>query len=75
MGRNEDPIPEQHLWTLRKDRRTVEARMPMAPAAPELRIYYNGTFLRAEVVPEGSNIDDVAEEVKVEWMARGWMVE
>jgi hypothetical protein len=31
--------------------------------------------VRGEVVPDGRNIDDVAEEVKAEWVARGWMVE
>lgn len=75
MRRNADRIPEQHLWTLRKDGRTVEARMRMEPAGPELCIYYNGAFLRREAVPDGRNVGDVAEEVKAEWVARGWEVE
>ena len=40
----------------------------------ELRIYYNGSFLRSEVVRDGRNVDDVAEEAKAAWLARGWVV-
>ena len=75
MARNPDRIPEHHLWTLRKFGRTLEARAPTAPAGPELRLYYNGTFLCSEVVPDGRNVGDVAEEVKAAWVARGWAVE
>lgn len=31
----------------------------------------NGTFLRSEVVRDGRNVGDVAEEAKAEWLARG----
>ena len=60
---------------LRKGDRTAEARTRMVPAGPELRIYYNGTFLRSEVVQDGRNVGDVAEEAKAEWLARGWVDE
>ena len=71
---NPDDIPEHHLWRLRKDDRTAEARTRMLPAGPELRIYYNGTFLRSEVVRDDRNVGDVADEAKAEWLERGWVV-
>lgn len=41
--------PREHsLWVLTKDGRTAEARTRMVPGGPELRIYINGSFLRAE---------------------------
>ena len=46
----------------------------MVPLGPELRIYYNGAFLRSEVVRDGRNVGDVAEAAKAEWLARGWVV-
>ena len=64
--RNPEHIPEHLLWVLRKDSRTAEARVRMVPLGPELRIYYNGVFLRGEVVRDGRNIGDVAEEAKKE---------
>jgi len=70
--RNPEHIPE-HSWVLRKGDRTAEARTRMVPAGPKLRIYYNGAFLRSEVVRDGRNVGDVAEEAKAEWQARGWM--
>ncbi len=45
----------------------------MVPAGPELRIYHNGTCLRSEVVRDGRNVGDVAEEAKAEWLAHGWV--
>ena len=45
----------------------------MVPAGPEVRIYHNGTFLRSEVVRDGRNVGDVAEETKAVWLARGWV--
>lgn len=46
----------------------------MVLLGPELRIYYNGAFLRSEVVRDGRNVGDVAEEAKAAWLARGWVV-
>ena len=69
--RNPDHIPEHSLCVLRKDSRTAEARVRMVPAGPELHIYYNGQFLRSEVVRDGRNVGDVAEEAKAGWLARG----
>jgi hypothetical protein len=46
---------------LRKGDRTAEARTRRVPAGPQLRIHYNGAFLRSEVVRDGCNLDDVAE--------------
>jgi hypothetical protein len=49
--------------------------MRMVPAGPELRIYYNGQFLRSEVIRDGRNVGDVVEDAKAQWLARGWMAE
>jgi hypothetical protein len=75
IPRSPDDSPEHNLWTLQKDGRTAEARTRMGQAGPELRIYHDGTFLCHEVVPDGRNVRDVAEEVKAAWVARGWVVE
>lgn len=60
---------------LRKGDRTAEARVRMVPLGPELRIYYRGAFLRSEVVRDGRNVGDVAEEAKADWLTRGWVAE
>ena len=70
--RNPEHIPEHSLWCFERGR-TVEARVRMVSLGPELHIYYNGTFLRSEVVRDGRNLGDVAEEAKAEWLARGWI--
>ena len=57
--RNPDHLPEHSLWVLRKDGKTAEARLRQVPFGLELRIYYNGTFLRSEVVRDGRNVGDV----------------
>ncbi len=72
--RNPELIPEHSLWLLRKDSRTAEPRVRMVPAGPELRIYYNGRFLRSEVVRDGRYVRDMAEEAKAELLAREWVV-
>ena len=59
--RNPEHIPEHSLWVFRKGDRTAEARTRRVPAGPELRIYYNGAFLRSEVVRDGRNLGEVAE--------------
>jgi hypothetical protein len=53
---------------------TAEGRVRMVPLGPELRIYYNGAFLRSEVVRDGRNVGDVAEAAKAAWLARGWVL-
>jgi hypothetical protein len=73
--RNPEHIPEHSSWVLRKGDRIAEARTRMVPAGPELRIYYCGKFHRSEVVRDGRNVGEVAEEAKAEWLARGWVVE
>ena len=72
--RNLEDTPEHHLWTLRKDDTTAEARTRMVPAGFELCLYYNGTFLRSEIVRDDRNIGDVADAAKAEWLERGWVV-
>ncbi len=64
--RNREHIAKHSLWLLRKGDKTPEARTRMVPAGPELRIYYNGTFVRREVVGDGRNVGGVAEEAKAE---------
>lgn len=64
--RNPEHSPEHSLWVLRKDSRAAEARVRMVPLGPELRIYFCGRFLRSEVVRDGRNVGDVAEEAKAE---------
>ena len=73
--RNPEHIPEHRLWVLRKGEKTAEAQTRMVPAGPELRIYFNGQFLRSEVVRDGRNVGDVTEEAKADWLARGWVAE
>jgi hypothetical protein len=71
---NPQHLPEHVLWTLRKGGRIAEARtriVPVGEGLPELRIYYNGQFLRSEVVRDGRNVGDVAEGAKAAWLARG----
>lgn len=71
--RNPEHIPEHHLWTLRKDGKTAEARVRQVQLGPELRIYYNGAFLRSEVVRDGATwAPQLRKRKRLAWRAGGW---
>ena len=57
-------IPEHSLWVVRKATGQPRPASAWCRWAPELRIYYCGAFLRSEVVRDGRNVGDVAEEAK-----------
>lgn len=65
-------IPEHHLWTLRKDGNTIEARTRMTPLGPELRIYEGGELLWSQVPRDGRELGELADRERQDYEARGY---
>ena len=65
-------IPEAHLWTLSRGGHIVEARMRSTPLGPELRVYFDDTFLWSQVPRDGRDFTVFVAERRASYEARGW---
>ena len=66
-------IPEARLWTLHRDGHSVEARMRSTPLGPELRVYFDDTFLWSQVPRDGRDFRVFVAEQRAVYEARGWV--
>ena len=69
---NHHDLPRHRLWMLVTDGQSVEACVCEGQVGLDLRIYYNGIFLRGEVSDDGRDIGARAQLAKHDWLAGGW---
>jgi hypothetical protein len=69
------PAVEHVLWILTKTGRTAEARVRPHPLGQELRFLVNGELLWSEVFRSGRGVvlGEVAENKRLDFIARGWL--